>query len=227
VDVVLTFDGDARSGLRVLSGGKNRFGADGEVAWFEMEAAGLREIDPSELLLGTDGDPGSATALLRAGRRALAVEIQALAVPTEGPGRRQVTGLDPRRFQLVAAVLERLVGLPVGHSDLFGATAGGVRVDDPACDLGIAAALASAVTGIPTPSASAFAGEVTLTGLVRPSAGLPQRLAAARAAGVRTVFGAGEAAAPAGLRFVQVRRVDDALAWAAVAAPSRGSRRSA
>ena len=227
VDVVLTFDGDARSGLRVLSGGKNRFGADGEVAWFEMEAAGLREIDPSELLLGTDGDPGSATALLRAGRRALAVEIQALAVPTDGPGRRQVTGLDARRFQLVAAVLERLVGLPVGRSDLFGAAAGGVRVDDPACDLGIAAALASAVTGIPTPSASAFVGEVTLTGLVRPSAGLPQRLAAARAVGVRTVFGAGEAAAPAGIRFVQVRRVDDALAWAAVAAPSRGSRRSA
>ncbi len=226
VDVVLAFDGDPRSGLRVLSGGKNRFGAEGEVAWFEMEASGLREIDPSDLLLGTDGEPGSATALPRAGRRALAVEVQALAVPTETPGRRQVTGLDPRRFQLVAAVLERLVRLPIGRADLYGATAGGVRVDDPGCDLAAAAALASAVGGVSAPVGSAFLGEVTLTGLVRPAPALPQRLAAARAAGVRTVFGAGEASVPSGLRFVQVRRVDDALAWAVVPSDRR-SRRSA
>jgi DNA repair protein RadA/Sms len=227
VDVVLTFDGDARSGLRVLSGGKNRFGADGEVAWFEMDATGLDEIDPSQLLLGADGEPGAAIALPRAGRRALAVEVQALAVPTEGPGRRQVTGLDGRRFQLIAAVLERVAGLPLGRSDLFGATAGGVRVDDPACDLAAAAALASAVAGAPAPSASAFVGEVTLTGLVRPAPASAQRLAAARAAGVRTVFGAGHASPPAGVRFVQVRRVDDALTWAATAGANAPSRRSA
>src|SRR4029079_10612041 len=105
VDVVLTFDGDPRSGLRMLSGGKNRFGAEGEVAWFEMTPTGLLEIDPAALLVPGDGEPGAAVALPQAGRRALAVEVQALVAPTDGPPRRQTTGVDARRFQLVAAVL--------------------------------------------------------------------------------------------------------------------------
>ena len=148
VDVVLTFDGDPRSGLRVLSGGKNRFGAEGETAWFEMGTRGLHEIDPTELLVSHSSAPGAAIALPQAGRRALAVEVQALVGATDGPARRQATGLDPRRFQLVAAVLDRGAGIPLGRSELFGASSGGVRLDDPACDLAIAAALASAATGI-------------------------------------------------------------------------------
>ncbi|GIU99019.1 MAG: DNA repair protein RadA [Actinomycetota bacterium] len=124
VDVVLSFDGDPRSGLRVLAGGKNRFGAEGEVAWFEMTPTGLVEIDPTALLVPGEGEPGAATALPRAGRRALALEVQALVAPTEGTPRRQVTGLDGRRFQLVAAVLER-AGVRLGRSDLFGAASGG------------------------------------------------------------------------------------------------------
>jgi len=212
VDVVLTFDGDPRSGLRMLTGGKNRFGAEGEVAWFEMTGAGLAEIDPTGLLLSGDGEPGAATALPQAGRRALAVEIQALVAPTDGPARRQVTGLDGRRFQLVAAVLDR-AGIRLGRSDLFGASCGGVRVDDPACDLAVAAALASAATGVPTPSWTAFVGEVGLTGLVRSAPGMGQRLAAARAAGIRSVYGpsGGDAS---GLRIRPVRHVRDALTWA-------------
>jgi len=94
VDVVLTFDGEPRSGLRMLSGGKNRFGAEGEVAWFEMAHDGLHEIDPGALLRAGEGESGSATALPRLGRRALAVEVQALVVPTDGPARRQATGLN-------------------------------------------------------------------------------------------------------------------------------------
>ena len=151
VDVVLLFEGDARSGLRVLSGGKNRFGAEGESAWFEMGADGLHEMDPSALLLEGVGVPGSAVALPMAGRRALAVEIQALVGSVDGPARRQTTGLDARRFQLMAAVLARAAGSRLGRAELFGATSGGLRVDDPAADLAIAAAIASAVTGMPTP----------------------------------------------------------------------------
>ena len=149
VDVVLTFDGDPRSGLRVLSGGKNRFGAEGETAWFEMGSRGLREIDPTDLLVSGSPTPGAAIALPQAGRRALAVEVQALVGSTEGPARRQATGLDLRRFQLVAAVLDRAAGVPLGRSELFGASSGGVRLDDPACDLAIAAALASAAPVLP------------------------------------------------------------------------------
>ncbi|HSJ50466.1 MAG TPA: ATPase domain-containing protein [Actinomycetota bacterium] len=213
VDVVLTFDGDPRSGLRVLSGAKNRFGADGEVAWFEMGSEGLREIDPGALLLPGEGEAGAAVALPRAGRRALAVEVQGLVAPTESPPRRQVTGLDPRRFQLVAAVLDR-AGWALGRADLFGASAGGVRVDDPACDLAMAAALTSAASGVPAPPACAFVGEVGLTGMVRPAPAMGSRLAAARSAGIRTVFGPPDGQPPAGVRLVPVRHVKDALAWA-------------
>lgn len=226
VDVVLAFDGDPRSGLRMLTGGKNRFGADGEVAWFEMTGAGLREIDPTGLLVPGDGEPGSAVALPQAGRRSLAVEVQALVAPTDAPARRQVTGLDLRRFQLVAAVLGR-AGLPLARADLFGASSGGVRVDDPACDLAVAAALASAASGAPPPPASAFVGEVALTGLVRSSGAIAQRLAAARVAGIRTVFAPAGTAGAEGLRVVPVRHVKDALTWAAGTARGVARGRSA
>ena len=115
VDVVLMFEGDPRSGLRVLSGGKNRFGAEGETAWFEMDADGLHEIDPAGVLLSGNGVPGAAIALPLAGRRALAVEVQALVGSVDGPARRQTTGLDARRFQLMAAVLARAGGTGSGE----------------------------------------------------------------------------------------------------------------
>jgi DNA repair protein RadA/Sms len=215
VDVVLTFDGDARSGLRVLSGGKNRFGAEGETAWFEMGGTGLREIDPTRLLVSGDPAPGAANGLPQAGRRALAVEIQALVGSSEGPGRRQTTGLDVRRFQLVAAVLERAAGLPLGRAELFGASSGGIRLDDPACDLAVAAALASAVTGVAPPEGAAFVGEVALTGAVRPASSMTQRLAAARAAGCSVVYAAGAASkATDGPRVAPVHHVRDAIGWA-------------
>ena len=223
VDVVLAFDGDPRSGLRMLTGGKNRFGAEGEVAWFEMTGRGLAEIDPTDLLLSGAGEAGAAVALPLAGRRALAVEVQALVAPTDAPARRQATGLDPRRFQLVAAVLER-AGVRLARADLFGATSGGVRIDDPACDLAVVAALASAATGTPAPPASAFVGEVSLTGLVRPAAAMAQRLGAARAAGIRTAFAPAGTAPTSGLRIVPVRHLKDALTWA-LAGPSTRRRR--
>jgi DNA repair protein RadA/Sms len=171
------------------------------------------------MLVSAERVAGAAVALPQAGRRALAVEVQALVAATEGPARRQATGLDPRRFQLVAAVLDR-AGIPfspsLGRSDLFGASSGGVKVDDPACDLAVAAALASAASGAMAPAGSAFVGEVTLTGLVRPAPGLAQRLSAARAAGCTTVYAAqGEAApTPEGMRLISVRRVGEALRWA-------------
>jgi DNA repair protein RadA/Sms len=216
VDVVLSFEGDARSGLRVLAAGKNRFGTEGESAWFEMGTAGLAAVDPSALLVSGARLAGAAVALPLRGRRGLAIEVQALVGSPEGSGRRQATGLDPRRFQLVAAVLERAASVPLGRAELFGATSGGVRIDDPACDLAVAAAVASAATGVAPPPGAAFVGEVALTGLVRPAAGMPQRLAAARAAGCRVVYAPpGEADALEGLRMVPVARVEQALTWCA------------
>ena len=206
-------EGEARSGSRVLSGGKNRFGAEGESAWFEMAPDGLHEIDPTALLLEGVGVPGAAIALPMAGRRALAVEVQALMGSVDGPARRQTTGLDARRFQLMAAVLARAAGYRLGRAELFGATSGGLRVDDPAADLAVAAALASAVTGALTPEGAAFVGEVSLTGLVRQVSGMPQRLAAAEAAGCSRVFGAPGPETQRHPLFTPVRHVSEALSW--------------
>lgn len=224
VDLVLTFDGDPRSGLRMLSGGKNRFGREGEAAWFEMGSEGLREIDPGGHLRSGSFEPGVATALPLAGRRSLAVEVQALVAPSESSSRRQVTGLDPRRFQLVAAVLDRGIGLALTRADLYGAALGGVRIDDPACDLAIAVALVSAFTGIAPPPATAFVGEIGLTGRVRSAPGVPGRLAAASAAGCRTVYLAGEAPASSELRIVPVRWLSEGLDWLATSGLTGGAR---
>lgn len=213
VDVVLAFEGDPRSGHRMLSCGKNRFGQEGEMAWFEMSPAGLAEADPGGWLSPGSGEAGTATALPMAGRRALAVEVQALVVPSENGARRQVTGLDLRRFQLVAAVVDRVAGVPVARADLYGATAGGIKVDDPGSDLAVAAALASAATGRATPPSSAFLGEVGLTGQIRPVPGMAQRLAAAQARGIRSIYAPADGDPTGGV--VCVRHVSEALSWAA------------
>ena len=228
VDVVMAFEGDPRSGLRVLSSGKNRFGAEGETAWFEMGPHGLARIDPTAMLVRGESAPGSAVAVIQAGRRALAAEVQALVGSIDGTGRRQATGLDPRRFQLVAAVLDRAAGLPLGRADLFGASSGGIRIDDPASDLAVAAALASAATGSMPPAGAAFVGEISLTGSLRPAPGMQQRLAAARGAGCTAVFAPGPAVgAPVGLTFHTVTHVTHALGWAiSGAAPTRRARAS-
>ena len=227
VDVVLTFEGDPRSGLRIVSGGKNRFGTEGESAWFQMSPTGLTPIDPSGVLCSGERHPGAAISLPLAGRRALAVEVQALVGGSDGPARRQVTGLDLRRFQQVAAVLERSLGLPLGRAELFGAAAGGVRVDDPASDLAVAAALASAGTGVSPPEGAAFVGEIALTGQVRPAPSFDQRLAAARAAGCSQVFSAGApAGALRGVATAQVGHLGEALGWALSPAGTASRRRA-
>jgi DNA repair protein RadA/Sms len=215
--VVLTFEGDDRSGLRVLTGGKNRFGVEGEVAWFHMGPAGLREMDVGPRLGDGSSEPGCAVALPMAGRRSYAVEVQALSVTTEGHPRRHVSGLDPRRFHIVAAVTDQVTGLGLSKTDLYGSSAGGLRLDDPGADLAVAAALASARAGRPPPAGTAFVGEVALTGSVRAVVGLDQRLSAAVAGGVDTVVLPISTGVPhnevKGLRTVAVRHLGEALDW--------------
>jgi DNA repair protein RadA/Sms len=226
VDVVLSFEGDPRSGLRILAGGKNRFGPEGEVAWFEMHPHGLIERASGPGLMGGEREAGCATALVTAGRRGLAIDVQALVIPSEGPPRRQVAGLDPRRFHIVAAVADRAAGLRLIRSELIGATAGGLRIDDPAADLAVAAALVSASIGVPVPDRTGYMGEISLTGAIRPVGSLEQRLQAASAAGLERVVCAADEArngAPSALRsgsgelrLVPVAHLRDALAWGRV-----------
>ena len=154
-----------------LTGGKNRFGAEGESAWFEMRPDGLHPIDPTGLLVSGERVAGAAAALPQSGRRALAVEVQALVGTAEGSGRRQATGLDLRRFQLVAAVLERAAGIPLGRrSSSAPPREGPGRRPRLRPGRGRRARLRGLRRAVP--AGSAFVGEVALTGLLRPAPGL-------------------------------------------------------
>jgi len=218
VDVVLTFEGDPNSGLRILCGGKNRFGPEGEVAWYEMGAAGLTETEPGPRIGAGEAEPGCATAIAVAGRRAFAVDVQALVTTPDGPPRRQVAGLDARRFHIISAVTGRAMGSSLVRGEIFGASAGGLRLDDPGTDLAVAAALASADAGRSLPVGAGFVGELALTGSVRAVAGTDLRLSAGMAAGLRTVVlpanGSAADPLPKGIQLVRVAHLRDALRWA-------------
>ena len=183
VDVVLNFEGDQHHALRLVRCTKNRYGPAYEVGCFEMGDAGLIPlVDPSRLFLSAreSGVPGVACTVSLEGRRPLVTEVQALVVPTGAPmPRRTAQGLDPARLAILVAVLERRARVALSGHDVFAATAGGVRVSEPAADLATCLALASAARDWEIPSDLVVFGEVGLGGEVRQVPQLPRRLAEA------------------------------------------------
>jgi len=180
VDCVLQFEGDRYRAHRVLRAVKNRFGSTNELGVFEMTSAGLAGVDdPSELFGHADeGQPGSAVACVLEGTRPLLLEIQALVSPTDlAMPRRVGTGVDPKRLSMIVAVLGRHAGVSLGQADVFVNVAGGVRIDEPGADLGVALAIASAARGAPVRHGVACFGEVGLTGRLRPATQAERRLA--------------------------------------------------
>ena len=152
VDCVLQFEGDRYHAHRILRAVKNRFGSTNELGVFEMTGAGLIGVpDPSEVFGKTHGgEIGAAVTCALEGTRPLLLEIQALVAPTDlAMPRRVATGVDPKRLAMIVAVLSRHAGLPLGTADVFVNVAGGVRIDEPGADLGIALAIASAAKGVP------------------------------------------------------------------------------
>ncbi|MBI5490684.1 MAG: DNA repair protein RadA [Deltaproteobacteria bacterium] len=221
VDVVLAFEGDERSGRRVVRCVKNRHGAVDEVGVFEMTGAGLADAqDPSASLLGSRvrGVAGSAIAAAREGRRTLLVEVQALTAGTSlAAPRRSVVGVDAGRTQLICAVLGRWGGLELGGSDVYVAAAGGLRVTDPGADLAVAAAIASGHTRVAAAIETAWVGELGLCGEVRGVVGIEGRVAEAARMGlgrcVVPAVGRGARAMRAeGMEVVEVERVVEAMA---------------
>ena len=180
VDCVLHFEGDRYRSHRVLRAVKNRFGSTNELGVFEMTSEGLVAVeDPSELFGRPDDEqPGSAVVCTIEGTRPLLLEIQALVSPTDlAMPRRVGTGVDPKRLSMIVAVLGRHAGLALGQADVFVNVAGGVRIDEPGADLGVALAIASAARGAPVKSGTACFGEIGLTGRVRPVSQAERRLA--------------------------------------------------
>ena len=189
VDAVLYFEGDGAHQYRLLRSVKNRFGATDEIGVFEMTALGLQEVaNPSELFLGDrDGrSPGAAVFAGMEGSRPLLVEIQALVAPTSlGTPRRAVVGWDGSRLSMILAVLEAHCGMRFGQHDVYLNVAGGMRIQEPAADLAVAAALVSSLSGVPLPIDSVYFGEVGLSGAIRVVPRIDQRLKEAERLGFR------------------------------------------
>jgi DNA repair protein RadA/Sms len=192
VDCVLQFEGDRYHAHRILRAVKNRFGSTNELGVFEMTGAGLIGVpDPSEVFGKTHGgEIGAAVTCTLEGTRPLLLEIQALVAPTDlAMPRRVGTGVDPKRLAMIVAVLSRHAGLALGTADVFVNVAGGVRIDEPGADLGIALAIASAAKGVPVREGVAAFGEIGLTGRLRPAAQVDRRLEECRKFGCETVLG--------------------------------------
>jgi DNA repair protein RadA/Sms len=227
VDVVLNFEGDKHSSLRMVRGLKNRYGAADEVGCFEMHEGGITSLpDPSGLFLTRYADPvpGTCVTVAMEGRRALVTEVQALiGAQVAGSPRRTVSGLDSARLAMVLAVLQRRARIALHDKEVFAATVGGVRVVEPAADLGVALAVASAAHELPLAPDLVVIGEVGLTGEVRRVGAVSRRLAEAGRLGFRYALvppGCGPAAsgtAPPGMRILEVSDVRAALHFAAKA----------
>jgi len=221
VDVVLQFEGDKFSSLRLVRGLKNRFGAADEVGCFEMHERGLTSLpDPSGLFLTRYAErvPGTCAAVAMEGRRALVTEVQALVgAQVAGSPRRTVSGLDSARLSMVLAVLQSRSGLRLHEREVFAATVGGIRVVEPAADLALALCVASACNDLPLAADLVVVGEVGLTGEIRRVGAVPRRLAEACRLGFRYALvppGCGPAATselPAGMTVVEVPTVRAAL----------------
>ena len=192
VDVVLQFEGENRGSYRVLRSIKNRFGSTSELAVFEMTGTGLREVaNPSEMLIPMheQGLSGTAIAAMLDGTRPLLFEVQALvSSAVYGTAQRSATGFDARRLNMLLAVLEKRAGFHLSAKDVFLNMAGGLKVSDPAVDLAVICAVLSSNFDFAIPADVCFAGEVGLSGEIRPVGQIDRRVQEAARLGFKRMF---------------------------------------
>jgi len=191
VDTVLQFEGEAHHAYRILRALKNRFGSTNEIGIFEMHENGLQEVtNPSEIFLSERqyGSSGSTVVASIEGSRPILIEVQALVTPTSyGLPQRTSTGFDLRRLALLLAVLEKRVGLNLGQQDVFVNIAGGIRIDEPAVDLGIATSITSSLRDVPVDSSSVAVGEIGLGGEIRTIGQIEKRIHEATKLGFKRI----------------------------------------
>lgn len=192
VDVVLQFEGDNRGAYRLLRSIKNRFGSTSEIAVFKMTGTGLVEVpNPSELLIPMHAEnlSGIAVGAILDGTRPFLIEVQALvSTAAYGTPQRSATGFDTRRLNMLLAVLEKRAGFKLSIKDVFLNMAGGLKITETACDLAIVSAVLSSNIDFPIPSDVCFAGEVGLSGEIRPVAQVERRIAEAARLQYRKIF---------------------------------------
>jgi DNA repair protein RadA/Sms len=192
VDTVLQFEGDRNHVYRILRSLKNRFGSTAELGIYEMLGSGLREVsNPSEILISHKDEEMSGTAIATTmeGMRPLMIEIQSLvSTAVYGTPQRSTTGYNAKRLNMILAVLEKRAGFRLGAKDVFINFTGGISVDDPAIDLAVVAAILSSNEDIPVTKGFCFAGEVGLSGEIRPVNRVDQRIQEAEKLGFNTIF---------------------------------------
>lgn len=192
VDTVLQFEGDRHHVYRILRTVKNRFGSASELGIYEMLGEGLREVsNPSEILLSQRDEAlsGITISTTLEGMRPMMIETQALVSTSPyGTPQRTATGFDTKRMSMLLAVLEKRCGFSLGNKDVFLNITGGIRVEDPAIDLGLAAAIISSHQDIPIPFKTCFAGEIGLSGEIRAVNRVEQRIAEAQKLGFEQIF---------------------------------------
>lgn len=192
VDTVLQFEGDRNHVYRILRSLKNRFGSTSELGIYEMQGSGLREVsNPSEILISHREEELSGTAIASTleGMRPLMIEIQALvSTAVYGTPQRSTTGYNVKRLNMILAVLEKRAGFRLGTKDVFLNITGGISVDDPAIDLAVVAAILSSNEDITVSKNACFAGEVGLSGEIRPVNRVEQRIQEAEKLGFSTIY---------------------------------------
>jgi len=205
VDTVLYFEGERGHQFRILRAVKNRFGAADEIGVFEMSGAGLAEVtNPSALFLSDRGTPSPGSVVFAGieGTRPVLVEFQALIAPSpHSQPRRTVVGWDSGRLAMIVAVLEARCGIPFTGLDVYLNVAGGIKVNEPAADLAVAAALLSAREDVTVPADTVIFGEISLSGALRPVGQAENRLKEAQKLGFTTAIG------PAGGKTVSVKGI--------------------
>ena len=218
VDTVLQFEGDRNHVYRILRSLKNRFGSTSELGIYEMLSNGLREVNnPSEILISKTDETISGTSIAATleGMRPLMIEIQALvSTAVYGTPQRSTTGFNAKRLNMLLAVLEKRAGFRLGAKDVFLNITGGITIDDPATDLGVAMAILSSNEDIAIEKDVCFAGEVGLGGEIRPVQRVEQRITEAEKLGFNTIFVSKYnkiALKNTKIRIVKVAKIEDAI----------------
>lgn len=219
VDTVLYFEGDRNASYRILRGVKNRFGSTNEIGVFEMRAEGLAEVkNPSEYMLNgrPENASGSVAACSMEGTRPILIEIQALVCKSSfGIPRRTATGTDFNRVNMLMAVLEKRVGMRLGDCDAYVNIAGGIRMNEPAIDLGIVLAIVSSQKNLPIDNETVIFGEVGLSGEVRAVSMAGQRVREAKKLGFKRAILPAVCVSgmekPAGIELIGVRNLREAV----------------
>lgn len=216
VDVVLNFDGDRNHLFRLLRANKNRFGSTSEIGIYEMISQGLKEIkNPSQILITkkTEELSGNSVAVTLEGNRPMLLEIQALvSTAVYGTPQRSSTGFDAKRLNMLLAVLEKRAGFQLGAKDVFLNITGGIKTDDPALDLAVVASILSSNQDVAISEHFCFAGEIGLSGEIRPVPQVEQRITEAEKLGYESIFVSNLNKIPKrkfGIKIEEVSKVED------------------